>query len=344
MYPRYHFGWSDLASLTDGRYKFIKAPKPELYDLDRDPDERTNIIGDRASAAAALQSGLESILATRVHRCAGRRLRRGPRATGGAWATSVRQAPRVGVAGAVLPDPKDQIRVLLTYREAVNLIGKGQFEDGLVALRQVLNDSPDMIDVWLHYAGTNVRLGRFEAAYQAYREVIRRKPDETGALLGASAVLQAMNRTADAKKYAELALAHAPAAAHQALANRGACSERDDDEAVRQADLAAQADPGLPFHTFIRGVVRIRNSSTPRRWPSFSKRSEGYAARTSQPNDLHYYIGDSMARLERYREAEPYFKEELRLYPQNTRPPPDSPCCTRRPIVRRTPTASFKPC
>ena len=30
-------------------------------------------------------------------------------------------------------------------------------------------------------------------------------------------------------------------------------------------------------------------------------------------------IGDSMARLERYREAEPYLKEEVRLYPEHVR-------------------------
>src|SRR5436190_14102981 len=32
IYPRFHFGWSDLRSLTAGRYKYIAAPRPELYD------------------------------------------------------------------------------------------------------------------------------------------------------------------------------------------------------------------------------------------------------------------------------------------------------------------------
>jgi len=36
-------------------------------------------------------------------------------------------------------------------------------------------------------------------------------------------------------------------------------------------------------------------------------------------NDLNYYIGDSLARLERYGEAEPYLREEVRLFPHNTR-------------------------
>src|SRR5262249_35834350 len=34
--PRIHYGWSDLRSVRDGRWKFILAPRPELYDLARD--------------------------------------------------------------------------------------------------------------------------------------------------------------------------------------------------------------------------------------------------------------------------------------------------------------------
>ena len=60
MYPRYHFGWSELTSLTDGRYKYIKAPTPELYDLERDPHERENIATTRGQQATALKSGLET--------------------------------------------------------------------------------------------------------------------------------------------------------------------------------------------------------------------------------------------------------------------------------------------
>ena len=36
-------------------------------------------------------------------------------------------------------------------------------------------------------------------------------------------------------------------------------------------------------------------------------------------NDLNYYIGDSLARLERYPQAVPYMVEEVRVFPQNLR-------------------------
>jgi predicted Zn-dependent protease len=46
---------------------------------------------------------------------------------------------------------------------------------------------------------------------------------------------------------------------------------------------------------------------------------KGYAQRSAQARDLNFMIGDSLARLERYPEAEPYLKEEVRLYPQHVR-------------------------
>src|SRR5260221_211803 len=30
-YPRYHYGWSDLQSLQDGRFKYIRAQRPEVF-------------------------------------------------------------------------------------------------------------------------------------------------------------------------------------------------------------------------------------------------------------------------------------------------------------------------
>ena len=71
LYPRYHFGWSELLSLTDDRYRYIKAPREELYDLARDPKERANLVAERPQAAAALRSALDSLIANRAIDAAG---------------------------------------------------------------------------------------------------------------------------------------------------------------------------------------------------------------------------------------------------------------------------------
>ena len=61
VYPRFHFGWSDLRTLRAGRYKYIEAPRPELYDLQNDPGEQQNRIADRDALASLLQRALPAL-------------------------------------------------------------------------------------------------------------------------------------------------------------------------------------------------------------------------------------------------------------------------------------------
>jgi choline-sulfatase len=57
LYPA-RFGWSPLKTLQDGRFKLIDAPRPELYDLERDPFEERNIHTERPTVADAMRRRL----------------------------------------------------------------------------------------------------------------------------------------------------------------------------------------------------------------------------------------------------------------------------------------------
>ena len=73
-YPRYHYGWSELLSVQDSRFQYIRAPRPELYDLQTDPRERT----DRARDEAARVCGLDSALTQHLARVASATAAKGP--------------------------------------------------------------------------------------------------------------------------------------------------------------------------------------------------------------------------------------------------------------------------
>ena len=48
--------------LRDGRWKYIAAPRPELYDLRQDPTEAHNLVAAEPARATALRTALEARL------------------------------------------------------------------------------------------------------------------------------------------------------------------------------------------------------------------------------------------------------------------------------------------
>lgn len=62
LYAHDAFGWSPLRALRVGKYKYIQAPRAELYDLDADPHEQTNLLHTHAAMAAELQNDLAQVL------------------------------------------------------------------------------------------------------------------------------------------------------------------------------------------------------------------------------------------------------------------------------------------
>nr|MBA3269188.1 sulfatase-like hydrolase/transferase [Acidobacteriota bacterium] len=66
-FPQFFMGWAPLRSLQEGRWKFIDAPEPELYDLSVDGEERTNVIAREPTRAQSLKRGLTSMLSAHAN-------------------------------------------------------------------------------------------------------------------------------------------------------------------------------------------------------------------------------------------------------------------------------------
>src|SRR6266496_117406 len=62
MTPSLQFGWSALQSLRSRRYKLIKAPRPELYDLLADPGESANLYEQQPAVARDMMRKLDRLV------------------------------------------------------------------------------------------------------------------------------------------------------------------------------------------------------------------------------------------------------------------------------------------
>lgn len=318
LMPRLHFGWSELYAITDDRYRFIRAPRSELYDLEEDPGEANSIVDERASVRDAMRQALDTLIAgasvstpSTVSDADRERL-----AALGYVGTS--RAISASTPGDTLPDPKDKLGVLQQYRRASVLAGQRQWAAAADAFRAVLKDDPDIGDVWLQLARAEEAQGRLPAALEAYQELIRRQPDDPAGLTGAAAILVQMGRFDEARAHAELATTTAPAIAHELLA-RLALQRGDIEAARRHAADGEAADPSAPLTAFINGLIlynqnRFADAVTPLR-----QASQRLQARTEQIADVNYLLGDTLARLERFGEAEAAFKAELATFPTHVR-------------------------
>jgi tetratricopeptide (TPR) repeat protein len=318
MLPRYHFGWSELYSLTDARYRFIRAPREELYDLAADPKEASSIAVARPQVRQAMRGALDGMIAGTPLTA--------PSAVSDADRQRLAALGYVGNASGSslqtpsdqLPDPKDKTRVLEQYRVATELAGEMKFDAAVEAYRAVLAEDPEMTDVWTQLALANIRLGRSADAVEAFRHVVERDPKDEGALLGAAGELMRLKRFDEAQKYGELAASVAPGPGHEVLA-RIAVARNDAAAARREARLAQQADPTLPMPEIVEGLLLYNAGQYAQSVPHFALAQRALATRTVQVPDLDYYIGDALARLERYPEAERYLKAEVAIFPFNVR-------------------------
>jgi tetratricopeptide (TPR) repeat protein len=175
-----------------------------------------------------------------------------------------------------------------------------------------------MTDVWLQLAEVYTRQGLQAEAVQAFKEILKRNPKDAGSLIGAAACLLRLGQLDQARQHGELAVSVAPAGAHEILA-KIALARRDPAVALREAKLAQAADPTLPMPLYVEGLLAYNGGRYEAALGPLIRARDALNGRTVQMNDLNYYIGDSLARLERYPQAEPYLVQEVQLFPHNLR-------------------------
>jgi len=323
LYSRYHFGWSELVALTDTRYKYIRAPRDELYDLHQDANERDNLVAQRPSVQAAMRSALERLTAGAAIEAPGAvsaDARERLRALG-----YVGVAPATGAPAAALPDPKDKVQVLEQYRAAIALVRQGHPEAALAEFRAIVAKEPKMADVWSEIGGLELRLGRPEDALRSYTRLVEAAPHDPAALISVSETLLLLGRLDEARAQAAAAGDTIPAnenswraRAHQTLAMI-ALARRDESAARIEAKRAHEIDPTLPMPPYVEGLIRYHANEYEAAVPFLESALKASASRTVQIPELRYYLGDALARLERYAEAEPVLADEVRLFPTEVR-------------------------
>ena len=192
LYPLHHFGWSDLRAWRAGRYKVIDAPRPELYDLDRDPQEDKNIYADRRALADGMIArlrdhekdtpGNEGASKPAVDVDPEARQRLAALGYVGSFVATVSE-PRSQRA-----DPKDKIglfNLMTDARETAKASKSGEAaepdtaatERVIAMYSKVVAEDPNVIDAWFSLGNACQRIHRYEEAIKYFKRALELKPD-----------------------------------------------------------------------------------------------------------------------------------------------------------------------
>jgi len=177
--PLLDFGWSPLRAIRSGEWKYIEAPRPELYNLRSDPGELTN----RAAAESARAAQMADYL-----RRAG-----GSAVDGNASRVPAEADSRLAALGYVgssagagtttqRADPKDKIRVAAAIARITSGEARGPQLEG--ALRAVLAEDPPNPQMNLRYGFLLAETGRCRDARGRFDAAIRANIPTADAHLG----------------------------------------------------------------------------------------------------------------------------------------------------------------
>jgi arylsulfatase A-like enzyme/predicted Zn-dependent protease len=324
LYGRYHFGWSELTALTESRYRYIRAPRDELYDLQFDPGERENLAADQGQVRQALRAALDhatSGAAIQPPADAPLEARERLRALGYAGGqTDLPPAP-----GGARPDPKDMRQTLETYRTAIDLAGDRQWPRAIALLQQIVRDDPGTAEVWSQLAAYAGHVERLDMALDAYKHYIALKPFDPDGYLASAAALMKQKKWDDARSRAEEAVevagdrgARFRATGHELLAEI-ALARLDADTARREAALAHDADAARPIPTYVDARLLYDRGEFDNALPLFEQAIAEQEKAGSHVAGLHVYTAETLVRLERSPEAEGHFAAEIRDFPAAVR-------------------------
>ncbi len=316
FYPRLHFGWSELTSVTDGRFHYLGGPRPELFDLAADPGERRDVLRDHRRILA----GLRAEAARRAAPLA---------APGSVDAATRRRLAALGyAAGAAdpgdgpLPDPRQHLAALGDLEHGMALAAQDRFAPAVEVLSGLVQREPRMVDAWETLGRAWQGLGEPERALAAYGEALSRSRSAPQIALAAAGLLLETRRPREAAEHARLALDTDPVAARQVLA-RAALATGDLETAEREARRAVAERDGDPGPLLVWAEVQRERGDLAGALAAVEKADAELAALPGGGGDrrrgLELLRGGVLARMGRAAEAEAAFRREIRADPAHPR-------------------------
>ena len=174
VYARDQFHWAPLRSLEVANLRYIEAPKPELYDLTRDPSETHNLAPNRHNDVDRLRAQLTQLLST-VRRAAILT----PSAANGNRAILESLGYLSGAGSSARPsniDPKDRLAEYNRFEQALGQMYSGRLHEAAANFEAILTKDPENVPARGDLGECYSRAGRPAGAAREWQTALHDDP------------------------------------------------------------------------------------------------------------------------------------------------------------------------
>ncbi|HVO50096.1 MAG TPA: tetratricopeptide repeat protein, partial [Thermoanaerobaculia bacterium] len=317
------FGMAPIVAIRHGGFKWIRVPKPELYDLQSDPHELRNLYPAEARHAAVLDQELDRILDDSKRHAVPARESPMSLETMESLRSLGYLASAQDRASAAGIDPKDGISLYNDLEDARHLAQRSRWQPAEEKLRRILERSPGHVSARNILGLVFVRQGELAKAKEQYTLSLKQEPKQSRvlAVLGSLALIE--NDLPEAERLFRASLEITPGFV-ESMCNLGFIESLRGHGAAAQAwyDKALAADPAFPRPWRLAGDLSYERGDWAAARASYAKVLE------KEPDDFEVLIqsancarrlGDDAAALDGFARA-----EELR--PDSWIPPYNRAC------------------
>jgi arylsulfatase A-like enzyme/Flp pilus assembly protein TadD len=303
------FGWSALASLRVGGQLFVRAPLPELYDLDSDPGAKTNLYRVKRIAAVRLASQLNNFVKS-IGTGAPQALQDGlnEKSREQLSALGYVASGKTGPPSSI--DPKDRIDVANDMHDASLAIEEGKEATVIPLLLRVVAKDPQIQAAQYYLGIAYSRNGNFAKAIPPLRKAVELRPD---ALMAQYELAICLYETGDLKTAAshfEILVENRPdwSDARYSLASIYARTGRPQ-EAAKNLLQVLDGEPDHYRANLLLGRMLFLNGTLPEALPYLEKA----AAVQTDSAEAHSFLADEYENLGRAPDAAREHAEAERL-------------------------------
>lgn len=176
------FGWAPLRSVRTREFKFIEAPRPELYDLGQDPGELKNKYASSDPTVERLRTMLDDLHPSPHDTVAVRSQEDEEKLKASGYAGSENTSGSATPTGASsLPDPKDKIQEANLLHSAMLATDDRRPAEARKLLEKVLQSDPDSPTALLQLGEMELHDGDYAKAADHLRAACRVRPNDATA-------------------------------------------------------------------------------------------------------------------------------------------------------------------